>query len=390
MKKVAIGGVYYGLHNIGDEAILYSMINSFKSFSVLSVMTYGSEWIDDVFPDVNRRPICADYDKPKFGLYVAPKKKIFTNMKKIRSETDFYGKQDAYICGGATILSDCPWYSLKTVELAGKAGKPVYLWGVGMAGPIDKDSSDYVKGVLNRRFVKKVFTRDEHVKERLIKLGVDSSKLHVSYDPAIMITGEAGNYKKYLSPKQQYMYDDGRKNIVMAISGEADIISKTPIDAIEEAVTRLVERYSANLFLIPTGCGKQCMDTALMKRMEEDIAGKYVTVIEKEFAPEDLVCFLKGVDLIISSRLHMNIFGACAGIPSIGLVRNEKIIDFADILGLPYMELNTFNAEKLTMMSENIFLNADDFRNNVVIKRERMRNVYGASVDILASEIMNM
>ena len=84
------------------------------------------------------------------------------------------------------------------------------------------------------------------------------------------------------------------------------------------------------------------------------------------------------------------LFRSCAGIPSIGLVRNEKIIDFADILGLPYMELNTFNAEKLTMMSENIFLNADDFRNNVVIKRERMRNVYGASVDILASEIMNM
>ena len=53
-----------------------------------------------------------------------------------------------------------------------------------------------------------------------------------------------------------------------------------------------------------------------------------------------LVEFLKECKIVVSSRLHLNIFAACAGIPSVGLVRNQKNIDFANLFSFPYVSLD--------------------------------------------------
>lgn len=389
MKKTVIGGVYYGLHNIGDEAILFSMINSFFMLSELSVLSYGSKWINERFPDVKIRQITADYGKPKLGLYVVPKKNLLINIKKVKDEIKFYKKNDIYICGGATILSDCPWYSLKTVELAGKAGIPVYLWGVGMAEIEDSDAFDYIKKVLNQSYVKKVFTRDEYVKDRIQNLGVMSEKLFVSYDPAIMIDGDSFNNKKYLNDYQEVDYYDNHMNIVVTISGEADVVKKTPIDVLCNAISQLQIKYSANIFMIPTGCGEHCMDTALMKKLKKEIANEHIHLIEREFFPSDLVAFLKNIDVIISSRLHMNILGVCAGTPSIGLVRNMKNIDFANLIDLPYLELSTLTVNELLSAMEDVFSKLEFYRKNISMKKKNMRATYISAVKMMEKEFLS-
>lgn len=354
MKKIHIGGVYYGLHNIGDEAILSSIIDSFKEYE-LSISSFGSKWILKESPNVEIRDIKVDYVKPKFGLFISPKKKLMSNYYKLYKEEQFYKNVDAYICGGATILSDCPWYSLRTVQLACDVDTPVLLWGVGMAELNDDETKRYIKKVLNLRNVKRIFTRDQFVRDRLIDLGVNPEKIDVCYDPAIMIEASDINIKSYLTESQLELYNDDKPKFVFSLSGESDVIQRTPLKTIVSAIRTIINKYDANLFLIPTGCGEHCKDRDFLKQIDDEVNDTRITVISAEFSPQDLVTFLARVDVIISSRLHLNILGACAAVPSIGLVRNTKIIDFATLMNLPYLELEDLKSEEIVEAVDHIF-----------------------------------
>ena len=383
MKNIHIGGVYYGQHNIGDEAILLSMIKTFSYGKNLSVSTYDSDWIEELFPEVKRHIIPVRYQKPKYGIFTVPARNVVKDYFKVKNELNFFRAKDIYICGGATILSDCPWYSLRTVQLAGKSRCDVYLWGVGMAELYDDETLWYIREVLNEKYVKKIFTRDEYVKERLIKLGVQTDKIFVSYDPAIMIESHQLDLEKYLSQEQKKLFMNGKKNIVLTISGEADVVKRTPIDVIKDAIKNIQKRYDANVFLIPTGCGKQCKDAEILLSIARELENWNVSVIIKEFTPNDLVTFLEGIDLIVSSRLHMNIFGACASTPSIGLVRNEKIIDFARLMGLPYLDLETLSSDQLEREAVNILENSSEYVSSIKKKVSEMRQQYQEAIRIM-------
>lgn len=388
MKKVLIGGVYYGEHNIGDEGLLFSIIRSFSSDAQVDVMTHGSEWIEKEFPKVNRYPIRLNYTKPSFGLYTIPRSKVIGNAAKIRKEIDFYRQYDLYICGGATILSDCPYYSLRTALLAEKAGTPVILWGVGMAEIADDKTKQFIVKVLNRKGIKKVFVRDEYVQKRLLELGIEQDKVQVSYDPAIILEGETFELSQFMNEESIRWYNESECNMVVSISGESDIASQTPISQIANEIIAVKQKYNANIILIPTGCGRQCKDTEMLKTLGGMIGDENVTVIEKEFQPQELVTFLKKVKLVVSSRLHMNIFAACAGVPSIGLVRNLKIVDFASKFKLPYVYFNNMTDGAISEKAEEVMKDYSHVVSEMASTRESMRRQYAASTE-LAKKILN-
>ena len=381
MKKILIGGVYYGEHNIGDEGLLFSIIRSFEPYAEINVLTNGSEWIDNVFPKANRYPIRLNYIKPSCGLYTIPRSKVITNWFKIRKEIDFYRQYDLYICGGATILSDCPYYSLRTVLLAEKAGVPVILWGVGMAEISDENTKKFIVDVLNRKGVKKVFVRDEYVQKRLWELGVEKNKVDVSYDPAIMLEGTNFDMAKFMNDDSLKWYRQSDCNVVVSVSGESDIADKTPVNKIADEIIAIKQKYNANIILVPTGCGKQCKDTEMLKTLGSMVGTKNVTVIEKEFQPEELVEFLKNVKLVISSRLHMNIFAACAGVPSVGLVRNLKIVDFASKFNLPYLYFDNMSKNDIVKKSDEVMDNYRNITSSMATIRTGMRQKYTESTE---------
>ena len=360
MKKIHIGGVYYGLHNIGDEAILQSIIDSFNEFQ-MSVSSFDSSWIKYNYRNIELNPIRVDYVKPKLGLFIDPKKRIITNSIKLLREFNFYKSKDFYICGGATILSDCPWFSLKTVEIAGLSGTPVVLWAVGIADGLDNDAKRYIKKVLNKKYVKKIYTRDEFAKDRLVKIGVNHHKINVCYDAAIRLTPSDLDLSKYLTEKQKKQYMNNSKNVVFSLSGEADVVNRTPVDEICSVILKILEKYKCNIFLVPTGCGKHCKDLKLLKTIKERLNNDNIIVIEKEFSPEDLIAFLKEIEVIVSSRLHLNILGACSSTPSIGLVRNSKLVDFAKIIKNPYVSLDDFNSEELLKQIDLVISNREAY-----------------------------
>lgn len=346
-RKIHIGGAFYGMHNVGDEAVLYCMIQEFSKRYQISISSYDSRWLLNYFPDIIINPINATYTKPKLGISVFPRKHVISNIRKIIDDRKIFDSTDGYICGGGTILSDCPWHSLKTVENAGRLGKNTILWGVGMADNIDHDTRLYIKEMLNKPYVTRIYTRDELVCNHLIELGVLSEKLSVSYDPAILLRGKKFNISDYLSDDEIKIFNNGFENICISISGEADIAKKTPVGELCEFLRLILENRKYNIFFVPTGCGNHCQDRQLLHEIKNRCPSDRVVMVEKEFEPEYLVQFLKSFKFSVSSRLHLNIFSACAGIPSVGLIRNSKISDFARIFDFPVLQIRTLKGPDL-------------------------------------------
>jgi len=384
LKSIHIGGVYYGLHNVGDEAILYSMVNNFSKKYKVSVSSYDSSWIHKNFTSVEIRNINLSFDRPKYLICSTPRRKIISNTIKIFKEIEFLKTKNAYICGGATILSDCPWYSLRTVELAGKAHIPVFLWGVGITDDLEEETASYVKKICNKKYVKHIFLRDEFVMQRLMKIGVNANKMTVVYDPAIMIAGSKFTLNEYLDDYQISMYNNNSIKICISISGESDVASRTPINEIQRIILKLIEKYKCKIFLIPTGCGKHCSDKILLKRLCIDDS---VTFISNEFSPQHLVEFLKNIDLTISSRLHMNILSAAANTPFIGLVRNSKIVDFSKLFDLPYISLDDMNFKEVVLEVDNILKNSTKIKEKINEKLVFMKSCYEEGNNLINSMV---
>lgn len=383
MKKILVGGVFYGLHNIGDEAILQAIIENFSGDDIeVHYKTYGSEWAVAKYTSAVRENFGPVFVRPKFGLFYANRKSIknlpSVIFRTISPDVKDYKGYDLYVCGGATILSDCPWYSLRTVLMAKKAGVPSILWGVGMAEVYDDDTLQFIRTVCNDFCVKHIYTRDEFTLERLKKCGVVLNKLSSCYDPALMIDASGSALEKYLSDENKELLLKGNRNICLSISGEADVLSKTPIQVFGQFIEKLLTNLETHIFLVPTGCGKHCKDRELLRTLKID---KRVHMIEQEFAPEDLCEFLKYIAVIVSSRLHLNIFGATVGTPSIGLVRNAKIIDFATLFSFPYVELNRLEAESLCKETNKVLANRKEMSWRIISKRDQLRAIHKNAIE---------
>jgi len=378
--KVHIGGVMYGYCNIGDDAILESMINSFLDRCRLSVATQNPEWLRKYFPDVEVHKIGIYYTKPKWGInFIGNKnpRKILQSAYNLLRNYDFrlYSKTDLYICGGATILSDYPWYSMQTIKEALKAGTKVVMFGVGMAELEDKSMHSIIRDTCNG--IEDIYVRDEFVKERLLKLGVKSNKIKICYDPAIMLDpADTLDYDKVFTAEQKNRYFDSKINIGLCLSGENDVVKRYPYEGIKKLMIELHRRFDANIFLAPTTIkvDKKAMSRLLLK-------GISTNMLNGRYNARELISIMKNFHLVISSRLHMNILSSIVGTPFIGMVRNTKIVDYAKLFNLPYIELKKFNVAEVLKYVKHIILNQSQIRNMILKKLYFMRDKHQTAVN---------
>lgn len=373
MKKVLIDGVAYGLHNIGDEAILQGMLDSFAGTYDVSVSTYGSEWIDEEYPTVKRIPVYTMYDKAKLGLTAVPRRKLLASIKNtFFPDLSRFSGVDLMLCGGGTILSDCPWHSLHMVELATKCDVPAVLWGVGMAEVFDAETRERIRIVCSKELVKHIYARDEMVRERLIKYGVPAAKVDVCYDPAYILQGKPGI--DFLDERGTRLYQDTRPNLCVSLSGEPDVTDTHHISQVRDYISRVTE--FANVFLVPTGLGDKCRDRELLAGMQ---VNDRVVFVDRELRPTQLIALLEHMQLIVSSRLHCSIFGVDAGAPSINLIRNTKHEDFAALFGLPALKMNQVTADELLQMTGRMLQEYPQLRENLCSKLETIKKTYNAA-----------
>jgi len=341
MKKVLIGGPMYGCKNIGDEAILSSIIKMLRKIDIPLEITVLTQ-------DLNNTA-------KKYGVKTYP---LFGR----RNYLTAIWKTDFFICGGATILSDCSFYSLGLVRWAKFFGKKIIIFCVGMDPIFDKKKIRFISKNCNK--AKVITVRDKDVKRRLEEYGVNRP-IFATVDPAICTESCDDERIKKIFKKNQL--DFGSFPIIgIGISGEKDVRDITPIDEIAKISDHLIEKMKFKVLFIPTNLREE-QDIDLMKKIINTMKRKdEAKILKYAETPEEVVGVVSKLSLIVSSRLHLLIFSTIADVPFIGLSRCAKIDSYLARFGEKAVcSVKEITFEKLIFSIEKIWENRNSFKNKI-------------------------
>lgn len=294
---------YYGFDNVGDEAILFSIINALKNLQPeieITVLSNKPESTRETYKvnAVNRRNI----------------KEIARAIK----------KADGLISGGGSLMQDrtgiksIPYYA-GIIKLAKLHKKPVFIYAQGM-GPMRRSLSKWiVKHTLNK--VENITVRDQDSRGLLKEIGVKQLSSIVP-DPVLGLDSSnfINNWKKAHNLEKPIITVSVRK-----------WETNTPYKKrIAKCLDQLVQQGNTVVF-VPMH-GKQDEETsketaALMQ--EKSLISPADASIEQKIA------LIGESKLLIGMRLHSLIFSAVTYTPFAALSYDPKIDAFASICEQP-------------------------------------------------------
>jgi polysaccharide pyruvyl transferase CsaB len=314
---------YYGAGNLGDDAILESIIDSFAlkfpkaSFTVVS--------------------------KGLYPAYRGPRRVKTIRIDSHSAVKNAVQQASFVVLGGGGILQDYngwePHYNFgskargihyygQVVDLAKKLGKPVYFYGIG-AGPFfSQHAKQYALRLLAG--AKRATVRD-----------VDSLKMVRSVGN-IWLTADPALNLKHDSPKTalKYLRSEGvpvHKTLVgislrpWKFKGGG---RKALIDAIAKVASGIIHNIKAHLVLIPFSRNG---DAAVLNELAQRLPAGSYTLMRKHYPPKAMKGICGRLSLMIGMRLHSLILSAAMGVPVMGISYDPKVALFLQSIRMsPY------------------------------------------------------
>ena len=298
--RIVLSG-YYGFDNVGDEAILFAIIQSLKDYHPGVKLTVLSN---------NPEKTAASYNVEAVNRW------SFTEVRKALKASD------CLISGGGSLLQDetgmksITYYS-GVMKIAQVLKKPVFIYAQGM-GP--------VKSKINRKIMKHVLqaaqmitVRDKHSKSFLESIGV-TKPIQLVPDPVMGI--DAGDF---ISGLNKPALSDKRV-VSVSIRNWTDDLSY--LTKVAEGLDGLAAN-GHEILMVPMH-GKYDHETSLsvvgMMKHKADIF-PYDSSIEEKMAA------VKESDVLLGMRLHALIFASVGNTPFVALSYDPKIDSFAEIVG---------------------------------------------------------
>jgi len=326
--KVLISG-YYGFYNIGDEAILKSIIEALRN--------------EDPNIDIVVLSNDVEYTKNTYKVNAINRWKLNEIYKELL-------KCDGLISGGGSLFQDVTssrsiLYYTGIIWLAKLAKKPIFIYAQGV-GPIEKKNNRKIVG----RFFNKVdyiTLRDKESKVLLNSIGVRKD-IDIVPDPVMGFNIE--NYEFEL-PKY-YINDD---YITVSIRDWKKNNSEFQKN-IALTCDKIVES-GINVVFVPMH-GKY--DETVSKQVAS-LMRHNSTVLSKDLTMEEKMMYIKGSKLMIGMRLHALIFAATVGTPMIGISYDPKIDSYLNLIEQPSIgNVDTeWSPLELTNMALDIISNYD-------------------------------
>lgn len=332
--KVIISG-YYGFNNIGDEAILKSIIIALKEENPnikITVLSNDTEYTKNTYAvdAINR-----------------------WNLPNIYKELL---KCDGLISGGGSLLQDVTssksiLYYTSVMGIANLAKKPVFIYAQGV-GPISrKINKKIAKYFLNRSAY--ITLRDSESKKLVKSIGV-KKKIDIVPDPVMGFNIE--DFKPTLSNK----YKD-KTYITISVR---DFNNKKPefFKNIAKACDE-ISKYKIDIVFIPMHGEKDEKTSKAIVKMMQSSADILPWNIKME---EKMIC-IKNSKLMIGMRLHALIFAATVQTPMIGISYDPKIDSYLKLVNQPCIGSVTNQLDYMELVNEslNIIKNYDLEKNKL-------------------------
>lgn len=330
-KKIIISG-YYGFGNLGDEAILISIIDRLNA-------------------EVENPEIVVLYTKAE-----SEQLKVYKNVRcvyRMNPLSIFFEmlNADLVISGGGGLLQDSTGfttvlYYIGIVKMALFLKKKVLFYSQGI-GPLNLDKSKkLITNTLNK--VNFITVRDNESAELLKTLKIDKAPLVVTADPVISMEKLPQNkidelVKKYIPNFKK------NNNPNIGISARPWKSDNNYIEILAKSCDELIKKYNANIYIIPFQIQQ---DLSVCKEIKEKMEGEAEIIIPPnsedsifQFSPKEMAGIIGQMDLIVAMRLHALIFAFPFKIPSAGIVYDPKVGIFAKQAGMESFNLDSFKKE---------------------------------------------
>lgn len=360
---------YYGFRNIGDDALLMSIINDLKRYKpdirlmILSKDPIGTSK-DFHVPSISRISVL----------------RIYKGMKNAR----------AFIYGGGNLLQDNTstrslFFYLSTVWLAKKLRLKIMFYANGI-GPLKKRMNRLItKKIMNQ--VDVITLREALSFEELKSLDIGKPRILLTSDAALTVT-------------------DDRKSIDTDILRQLDLTSDKPLlgislrkypghekvehekyeSAIAQAIDSMVSKYGAWPVFFPM---QHPDDVPILENVAAKMKNE-CTIVKEKLSIFQTFDLISGMHMLLGMRLHALVFAAVAAVPMVGLVYDPKIQGFLDCIGQPSAgDVRTLEYQYLFDLSEKVWQSREAISNQlkecIPGLKEKARENARVAVELISS-----
>ncbi|MCL5774450.1 MAG: polysaccharide pyruvyl transferase CsaB [Firmicutes bacterium] len=335
--KIVISG-YYGFGNTGDEAILDSIVKTFKTLSPQCKIVVLSQ-----------NPAKTGRD---FEVQAISRKNIPFILAELFTA-------DLFISGGGGLIQDVTGFStisyyLGLIWLARFVGVRTMIYAQGIGPIITEKGKKLGKKIISR--VNCITVRDNESKQVLENLGINSSFIIVTADPVMALEPcPASRVEEIL--KKENIYSKNLPLLGVSVRPWKTEINHSSI--IAGALKRFMENIPAQVLLIPF---QRSQDYELCKNIESLLPSGSARTLEEVYKPDELLGLMSRLDLLAGMRLHSLIFSAINRTPAVGISYDPKVKNFLSIIGAPCISLEELSDERLLEVMLKLWTERDTWK----------------------------
>lgn len=306
MKRIVLSG-YYGFDNLGDEAVLESILNNIQqAFGELHVTVLSAD------PAATRR---------LYGVHAIRRVSPVGVLKAL-------WECDVLISGGGSLLQDVTgrlsiFYYLALIALGKLMGKKVMIYSQGI-GPIRKPFNRLITKLILSR-VDAITVREPNSRVDLVGIGIDPDKIIITADPVIsLMPKEDPVLQEWLAAFPAFI--PGAPLIGLAFRGQD--MAFGAMDKLAAMIKKLREEKNANILLIPY---HSVQDAAVLDTLER-LAEGMVIPVRRDLSVDEMLSLTAQLDVLVGTRLHSLIISAICGTPMIAVSYDPKIEYFMETI----------------------------------------------------------
>jgi polysaccharide pyruvyl transferase CsaB len=321
--RIGISGSYGGL-NLGDEAILQSIIDQLRAAHPVEITVFSRNPEDTLQRHSVERSV---------AVRRMSRNEILPEIRRL----------DLFILGGGGILFDAEAHIyLREVFLARENGVPVMFYAIGVGPLRDPQAQDLVRQALEG--ITAVTVRDRGSQKLLEEIGVAREVL-VTADPALLMAPEP-------LPQGTLEREDLQRDKLIGMSvrepGKAapDLSEERYHELLANAADFMVDRFGAGIVFVPME--RHVLDMqhchAVVSKM---LRAPHARVLRGHYNSGQLLSLVSQFDFVVGMRLHFLIFAALSSIPFVALPYASKVHGFLDEFKIEAPPLKLVNAGRL-------------------------------------------
>ncbi|HVT42950.1 MAG TPA: polysaccharide pyruvyl transferase family protein [Thermoanaerobaculia bacterium] len=340
--RVGISGSYGGL-NLGDEAILQSMIAQLRASLPVEITVFTRNPEDTLRRHRVERAV--------------PVREM--SRDESRQEIE---RLDCFVLGGGGILYDSHADAyLREVKLARETRVPVMIYAVS-AGPLKEPATrELVRDCLESAAV--ITVRDRRARHLLEEIGV-RVEIVTTADPAVLLEPEP------LPPGTLSREGVDKTRRLVGVSVREPGPAAPDIDAAQyqgllaDAADFMVDRFEAEVVFIPME-----PKTKDLQFSHAVIAGmrnaSHAAVLKGDYTAGQILSVVGNFELAVGMRLHFLIFAASRGVPFVALPYASKVEGFIEKMGMTMPPLEKVSAGQLIADIDRSWDTRDEFRRRI-------------------------